>query len=334
MPVCCMADSPLWVDVPTAGPALRIRSATLGGPDLRRVRDPINLVFPGAAGIAEIRAALLRGGALHETGSQPGLPWTDAVGEVQAVQAPGHAPVVSAVQLSRGPYVGQRIHVRLFGFPGVVLGAAHFEYLPHGAYEHRVLSWSEGERQVVESLRSGGFVNELERIHLPTESAPRPLPAAGPAVPLVPRASGEDEGAQEMEAPGRGRATVVHLRELPPATPETSRHSEVIDLDAALPVPLPGDPASNSGPQLRRTAGRVFVDHRVRVGVSTVRSRTVSRGLLTFGPPLEGSSADRASTRSLDTLTCRLSDCLLTRHSDRGSRVRARRTLTPTGTTP
>src|SRR5687768_8578198 len=100
-------------------------------------KDPLNLVFLGAADPRQIRAALF---ALDGDRSAFGLPnafpfnctWSDAIGRHQAAYAEAAGWQGSGVQLQCGAYETLRVHMRLFREGDFTLANAHFELLIPG----------------------------------------------------------------------------------------------------------------------------------------------------------------------------------------------------------
>jgi hypothetical protein len=156
-------------EVPWNGEALRFWPYT--GTDFDgEPKDPVNLIFVGAANVLEIRAALL---ALDGDRTAFGFPaafpfdamWGEAIGDVQTGFADGRWSG-SGVQLELGSYSRVRTHLRLFetgashGEDGVwTLGAAHFEITIPGTAEHQVVSWERRRppRPSTRLLPSGRF---------------------------------------------------------------------------------------------------------------------------------------------------------------------------------
>ena len=317
--------------------SIGFQPATLSGPDLTDPSDPINLVFPAPTDVLALRHALLTGGSVSptEAGIDVGTTdWSDAVGEVQAVFSPNLGTAISTVQLQLGGFRGRRCHLRLFAFPDFTLGAAHFEALPPGSFEHQVLSWSAGEAVVLAALSRAGVVGRVERSQMDPASMPRPLSeeyARDPRHADVWKVGGAPrESLGGMFVPGDDRVAVVHLTDLPAAPPETLMSTFELPLDSRLAVPLGPGP-----PERRHSRGTMHVEHRVRVSDGRMAVRTCATGTLEVAmTPVDGPNSvpsDHAGSNSGSStpgdVRVRVVDWSAARLRGVRSRCRRRRTV-------
>ncbi len=260
--------------------AATFRPYTGGGTDLRAATDPINLVFVGEPDALGIRAALRGLGAGRakrwDALVEPNAVWTDAVGGAQTAYAPDFGWSAGAVQLELGDFSGIRAHLRLFPFPGFVLGAAHLERLAAGSFEHDVFSWSGAEALVVRELERAGVVARRTSQSVKLEAARRLSGVVIPQALLA--ASGYRDGAPELgePIPGWGSLSVVSLKGLP--TGGTPSHLRWTRLTLDTPVTLPAIAAQAA----LRVFGPIDIEHEVRAEHGRLRARTQVRGNLTI----------------------------------------------------
>ena len=131
---------------------------------LGAVSDPLNLVFPGAGDVRDLRAALVQlDGDRTGFGFPDAFPfnctWNDAIGGVQTAYAEPDGWVGSAIQLECGPYGPMRFHLRLFDAGASSLGNVHLEVLIPATTEHQVISWELAEQLVVVDFLRTGLVD-------------------------------------------------------------------------------------------------------------------------------------------------------------------------------
>lgn len=260
------------VDPGTGTPReIAFRPFTGGGADLRAATDPINLVFVGEPDALGIRAALRslprgrsdRWSALVDSGAT----WTDAVGGAQTAFAPESGWSAGAVQLELGEFSGRRAHLRLFPFPGFVLGAAHLEQLPTGSFEHSVFSWSGAEQLVVRELERAGVVATRTSHEMRLET-PRRIedPVPGELLAVAGFRRGTPDPGDPI--PGWGSLTVVSLENLPRG--DTPRHLRWSHLTLDTRVTLPGIAAQTD----IRVQGPIDIEHEVWSELGRLRART------------------------------------------------------------
>jgi len=125
--------------------------------------DPVNILFVGESGPANIRAALM---GLDGDRSAFGLPqvapfdcvWADAAGGMQASWGAGEW-TGSVIQLECGAYQTIRFHLRLFPAGDWTAANAHFEVLIPGTPNHQVLSWDLAKQIVQMDLARTGLLD-------------------------------------------------------------------------------------------------------------------------------------------------------------------------------
>lgn len=258
------------------------RPYTGGGPDLRAATDPINLVFIGEPDALGIRAALKslgRGRAESWNDlADPDAQWADAVGGAQTAFSPEFGWSAGAVQLELGDFAGLRAHLRLFPFPGFVLGAAHLERLPTGSFEHSVFSWSGGESLVVRELERAGVVLRRTSREMRLET-PRRLEEL--SIPRGLQAAAGFRGAEPQigrPIPGWGSLCVVALRGLPSGDTHSHLRWSRLTLDTTVSLPAIAAQAK------LRVRGPVDVEHEVWAERGRLRARTNVTGDLVVDP--------------------------------------------------
>lgn len=229
-------------------------------------KDPINLLFFGNADPRSIRSTLLNLDGDRSAFGFPNAPpwnqrWTDAYGDVQTAWADGEGWTASVVQLALGDFEPLRFHLRLFRTsqtPGAwTLGAAHFEVLIPGTFEHQVLSWQCARDLVMADLLRAGIVVGAPDMTGPITQTPsyrevmaviyNGLPPELRAYIGGPLA----DVAEDWPIPNDGRAAVLTLGGTPDCGCPQSQ-SFTIQVAQAVPKPIcsdgPGDWVYIEGP--------------------------------------------------------------------------------------
>jgi len=235
-------------------------------------KDPLNLVFLGAADPRQIRAALF---ALDGNRSAFGLPnafpfdctWADAIGRHQAGYAEAAGWQGSGVQLQCGAYDTLRVHMRLFREGDFTLANAHFEVLIPGTTDHEVLSWEFSQQIVALDMARTGLLGAPPAL----TGAITPVPsyrAINPAVfngvppalrfvlglPTTPQAA-------PVPIPNDGKATVLRLAYAAPVEPGVAERTFVHPFNQIIPKPF-----CSSGPfDYLKVEGPLDLTHRVTV---------------------------------------------------------------------
>jgi hypothetical protein len=213
-------------------------------------RDPVNLVFTGAADPRSLRAALLgldgnRAGPLAAFTCT----WNDAVGGLQTAWSGPAGWVGSAIQLECGDYGPVRFHLRFFEVGGVTLGGAHFEFLIPGTSDHQVVSWELAEQLVTYDLARTGLLGAAPASTGPINAAPwfRTIPAilyalASQADPQFAALLGMlglvDLPGGDKGIPTDGAATVLHLAAVQPLVSGTASQDFEVPFGQLIPKPF------------------------------------------------------------------------------------------------
>lgn len=135
-------------------------------------KDPVNLIFEGAADPREVRAALLSVDGDRSAFGFPAAPpfdctWGDAEGEEQATWTGGSGWEGGAIQLACGEYA-IRFHLRLFRHAGRTLGGVHMDIQVPATTDHQAVGWNFPQRFVaLDMARSGLVVGEPVFVDVP-----------------------------------------------------------------------------------------------------------------------------------------------------------------------
>jgi hypothetical protein len=255
-------------------------------------KDPLNVVFTGAADPRQVRAALL---ALDGNRTAFGMPdafpfnctWSDAIGRQQAGYAGSAGWQGSAVQLQCGAYETLRVHMRLFRQGAFTLAGAHFEVLIPGTTDHEVLSWEFPQQLVAADLVRSGLLGAPPAstaviTPVPAYRAIRPevfngVPAALRAalgLPTTPQTS-------PVPIPNDGRATVLHMGAAAAVEVGVAERVFVHAFDQTIPRPF-----CASGPlDYLEVQGPIEMRHRVEVDEEgAYHARFTARGVLRVTP--------------------------------------------------
>jgi hypothetical protein len=228
-------------------------------------RDPINLVFTGAADPRNVRSALL---SLDGTRTGPlasfDCVWKDAIGGQQATYSDTGGWAGSVIQLECGDFSPFRFHIRLFPAGGWTLANAHVDVLIPGTPDHQVLSWELGEQMVTYDLaRSGllagapaqtGNVNAVGSFRTIPPVIYNGLPLSLRALTGGPLTA----VSEPVGIPTDGSATVIPLRNAPAAGGTAQEF--VISFGQFIPKPF-----CNSGNEWLRVDGPVRLRQQVDI---------------------------------------------------------------------
>jgi hypothetical protein len=236
-------------------------------------KDPLNLVFLGAADPRQIRAALF---ALDGDRSAFGLPnafpfnctWSDAIGRHQAGYAEAEGWQGSGVALQCGAYETLRVHMRLFREGNFTLANAHFEALIPGTTDHEVLSWELSQQMVTLDMGRTGLLGAPPALTAAITPAPS-YRAINPAVfngvpaalrfvlglPTTPQSA-------PVPIPNDGKATLLQLAQAAAVEPGVAERTFVHPFNQIIPKPF-----CASGPfDYLKVEGPLDLSHRVTVG--------------------------------------------------------------------
>jgi hypothetical protein len=255
-------------------------------------KDPLNVLFTGAADPRQIRAALL---SLDGNRTAFGMPdafpfnctWSDAIGRQQAGYAEAAGWQGSAVALQCGAYETLRVHMRLFRQHDFTLAGAHFEVLIPGTTDHEVLSWEFPQQLVTVDLVRTGLLGGAPALTpavtpVPAYRAIRPevfngVPAAlrgALGLPTTPQTA-------PVPIPNDGRVSILHLTGAPGMEAGVAEREFVHVFNQTIPRPF-----CAAGPlDYLRVEGPIDMRHRVSVGEDgEYRARFDARGLLQVTP--------------------------------------------------
>lgn len=279
------------VSVP-AGPEVETFWPYTGGDYTATPKDPINLVFVGAADPRVIRQALLSvDGDRTSFGFPDAFPfnctWSDAIGTPQTGYSADAGWQGSALQLQCGDYASLRVHLRLIRQGAYTLGAAHLDVLIPGTASHEAVSWELPQSVVtVDLVRSGALV-----------AAPEDTPAITPAptyrtirAPIFNGLPVELRGAlglpladqaSDVPIPSDGVATVLTLGgEL-----ERASSDVIVEFDHPFDQVIPRPFCQVAPWDLLKVEGSVHMVHRVRTRASgRYTARFIASGLLQVTP--------------------------------------------------
>jgi hypothetical protein len=255
-------------------------------------KDPLNVVFTGAADPRQVRAALL---ALDGDRTGFGMPaafpfnctWADAIGRQQAGYAEADGWQGSAVALQCGAYETLRVHMRMFRQGGFTLAGAHFEVLIPGTTDHEVLSWEFPQQLVtVDLVRTGllGAAPALTPVITPVPAYRAIRPEVFNGVPPALRgALGLPTTPQTapVPIPNDGRAAILHLAGAAVVVAGEAERGFVHAFDQTIPRPF-----CNEGPlDYLKVEGPIDMRHRVTVDdESKYKARFEARGVLQVTP--------------------------------------------------
>jgi hypothetical protein len=251
-------------------------------------KDPVNLVFEGAADPREVRAALISVDGNRAAYELPAFApfdctWTDAEGEEQATWTEGSGWEGGAIQLSCGSYAA-RFHLRLFRHGGRTLGGVHMDVQVPGTTDHQAVGWNLPQRIVEIDLERAGLLGGRDDVAVPGATPTFrampwyvhyyfflyfPDPVQVRALLELPL---EDVYSGEIPLPWNGSVKVLSvLSSFVPAQSDASRHF-VVEYDQGGAKPF----CNPDGTELVWVKGPVHFDVRVQTNPSGKYLRTVT----------------------------------------------------------